>query len=150
MALKAWNIQVARTDKFFNGLDDESLLKEIAPGKNRVVYLLGHLIAVNDSMIALFGLGERKYAHFDEAFLKSPDRSGLNIPDVATLRNDWKESNLILTGYFNQLSPEEWMSRHTAMTDEDFEKDPGRNKLSVLLNRTNHVAYHLGQLVLVS
>jgi len=34
------------------------------------------------------------------------------------------------------------------MTDEDLAKDPGRNKLSVLINRTNHMAYHIGQLVL--
>jgi hypothetical protein len=27
-------------------------------------------------------------------------------------------------------------------------KEPTRNKLSVLLNRTSHVAYHLGQLIL--
>jgi hypothetical protein len=34
------------------------------------------------------------------------------------------------------------------MTDEDFAKNPARNKLSVLLNRTSHVAYHLGQMLL--
>ena len=34
-------------------------------------------------------------------------------------------------------------------TDEDFAKEPARNKLSVLLNRTNHLAYHLGQLRLL-
>ena len=48
-----------------------------------------------------------------------------------------------------KMMPDDWFSRHTAMTDEDFEKEPGRNKLSVVINRTNHMAYHLGQLVLV-
>src|SRR5688500_18322792 len=61
MAIKAWDIQIGRTDKFFNGLNEETFLKEIAPGKNRIVYLLGHLIAVNDGMHALFGMSERSY-----------------------------------------------------------------------------------------
>lgn len=148
MAIKAWDTQIARADKFFTSLDDESMLKEVAPGKNRIIYLLGHLIVANDSMISIFGLGERKYAHLEEAFMRNPDKAGLDMPEVAVLRNDWTESNRILSDYFGKLSTADWMSRHMVMTDEDFAKDPGRNKLSVLLNRTNHVAYHLGQLVL--
>jgi hypothetical protein len=148
MAIKAWDVQIGRADKFFNSLSDESFSKEIAPGKNRIVYLLGHLIAVNDGMHALFGIGERAYAHLDEAFVKRPDRSGLSVPDVATLRQDWKRSNEQLSSLFASMTPEDWFSRHTSMTDEDLAKEPTRNKLSVLLNRTSHVAYHLGQLVL--
>jgi hypothetical protein len=36
------------------------------------------------------------------------------------------------------------------MTDEDFKANPLRNRLAVLLNRTNHLSYHLGQAALVS
>jgi hypothetical protein len=148
MAIKAWDIQIGRADKFFNALNDESLSKEIAPGKNTIVYLLGHLIAVNDNMNALFGMTERSYAHLDEAFVNNPDRSGLPMPDAATLRQDWKKSNEQLSALFARMTPEDWFSKHTAMTDEDLLKEPGRNKLSVLLTRVSHVAYHLGQMVL--
>ena len=72
------------------------------------------------------------------------------MPDAATLRNEWKKSNEVLTKLFASMTPADWFARHTAMTDEDLAKEPGRNKLSVLINRTNHVAYHLGQLVLVN
>jgi len=150
MVLKSWNIHVSRATKFFDSKTDEELLKEVAPGKNTLFYLLGHFIAVNDSMIAIFGLGERQYAHLDEAFVNNPDKSGLPVPDAATLRNDWKKSNEILTAYFTKMSPQEWHSRHNSMTDEDYAKEPSRNKLSVLLNRTNHISYHLGQMVLVN
>lgn len=149
MVMKQWNIHVNRLDKVFDSLSDEALQLEIAPGKNRVIYLLGHLVASNDTMVKLFGLGERKYAFLDEAFLTNPDKSGLPMPDVAELRKIWKASNAELTAYFAKMTPDDWFSRHTAMTDEDFEKEPGRNKLSVLINRTNHMAYHWGQLVLV-
>ena len=148
MAIKAWDTQIGRADKFFHALNDESLSKEIAPGKNSVIYLLGHLIAVNDNMNALFGMSERSYAHLDEAFVNKPDRSSLPLPDAATLRQDWKKSNEQLSLLFARMTPEDWFSKHTAMTDEDLVKEPGRNKLSVLLTRTSHVAYHLGQMVL--
>ena len=111
--------------------------------------MLGHLIAVNDNMIALFSLGERAHADLDDAFVKNPDRSGLPTPDVATLRQYWKRSNEQLSALFAKMTPEQWFGRHTSMTDEDLIKEPTRNKLSVLLNRTSHVAYHLGQLALV-
>lgn len=150
MALKAWNTQITRADKFFNSISDESLLKEIAPGRNRVVYLLGHLITVNESMISLFSLGERSYTSWDDTFIKNPDRVVANIPDATTLRQAWKESNERLTSLFSKMSAQDWFGRHTSMTDEDLVKELSRNKLSVLLNRTSHVAYHLGQLMLAS
>jgi hypothetical protein len=148
MALKAWNIQVKNTDKFFDSQDDESLLHEIAPGKNRIIYLLGHLIAVNDTMIGLFGLGDRAYAHLDEAFVKSPDKAMPTMPAPEILRAEWKASNKILSDHFSKMTAADWFTKHTAMTEDDFVKEPGRNKLSVLINRTNHLAYHLGQLIL--
>jgi hypothetical protein len=70
------------------------------------------------------------------------------MPDSAELRDQWKKSNQELSDHFRSMSADDWFSRHTAMTDEDFSKEPSRNKLSVLLNRTGHVAYHLGQLML--
>ena len=149
MAIKGWDIQIGRADKFFNSLDDQSFAKAVAPGKNTIAYLLGHLIAVNDGMIALFSLGDRSYAHLDEAFVKNPDRSGKPVPDVPTLREYWKKSNEQLSSLFARMTPEEWFGKHTSMTAEDLIREPTRNKLSVLLNRTNHVAYHLGQLALV-
>ena len=150
MALKSWNIQVTNANKFFESIDDNSLNREVAPGKNSILYLLGHLIAVNDGMISLFGLGERQYAHLDEAFVKNPDKTGFEMPDAATLKEAWRRSNEILSAYFEKMSADNWFARHNSMTDQDLINDPGRNKLSVLLNRTNHLSYHLGQLVLAS
>ena len=148
MALKSWNIQIKNATKFFDSVDDASLSREVATGKNTIGYLIGHLIAVNDGMIALFSLGNRQYAHLDEAYVKNPDKAGNERLDSTGLLSEWKKSNEQLSAYFEKMSPEDWFGKHTAMTDQDLINDPGRNKLSVLLNRTNHVSYHLGQLVL--
>jgi hypothetical protein len=149
MAMKAWDIHIGRADKFFSALAAKDMLREVAPGKNRVNYLLGHLIAVNDNMIALFGLGERQYAHYDEPFVKNPDKKS-QLPEGAELLEHWRKSNQELKDLFSKMTPEDWFGKHSVMTDDDLKKEPSRNKLSVLLNRTNHVAYHLGQLMLIT
>jgi len=149
MALQAWETNSKRATTIFNGFSDEDLFLEIAPGKNRVIYLLGHLTAINDRMLPLLGLGERMYPQLDEPFLSSPDKTVAALPSAKELREYWTKSNEILSGHFNRLSAGEWFQKHTQMTDEDYAKEPHRNKLSVLMNRTNHLSFHLGQLVLI-
>ena len=57
MALDGWNSQIKRTNQLFDSLTDEQLANEVAPNRNTGVYLLGHLAAVHDGMLALLGLG---------------------------------------------------------------------------------------------
>jgi len=53
-----------------------------------------------------------------------------------------------ITEALERFTPEEWLEKHTAVSDEDFAKDPDRNRLAVVLSRTNHMSYHLGQIML--
>jgi uncharacterized damage-inducible protein DinB len=64
------------------------------------------------------------------------------------LRKYWNEVNGKLLSQFSILSDDEWLRRHNAMSEEDYAKDPTRNRLAVLLSRTNHMSYHLGQITL--
>jgi len=43
--------QIDRADKLFGGLSSEEVLREIAPGRNRILYLWGHLTAIHDGML---------------------------------------------------------------------------------------------------
>ena len=147
MALDAWNIQIDRTNKLFNSLSDEQLGQEVAPGRNSGIYLLGHLTAVHDALFPLLGLGEKFYPQLDEIFIKNPDKSGIQKPETKQLRNYWNDVNEKLGKHFNNFSIEEWLQRHTAISEADFAKEPHRNRLNVLLNRTSHLANHLGQLI---
>jgi hypothetical protein len=149
MTLHSWDTQVSRAAKVFDSLNDEELWQEISPGRNRGVYLLGHLIVVNDGLFKIFALGERLHTDWDDAFLRNPDKSGIDFPTTLVLRQAWTEVHNKLSEQFQNLSAEAWFQRHQTMTDEDFSKDPARNKLSVLLNRTAHLAYHLGQVALI-
>lgn len=147
MALDAWNTQIDRTNKLFNSLSDEQLGQEVAPGRNSGVYLLGHLTAVHDALFPLLGLGEKFYPQLDEIFIKNPDKSGIQKPETKQLRNYWNDVNEKLGKHFSNFSIEEWLQRHTAISETDFAKEPHRNRLNVLLNRTSHLANHLGQLI---
>jgi len=150
MVVAAWDTQNKNADKLLDTLSDEQLSAEIAPGANRGIYLLGHLTAVSDGLLPLLGLGERLHPQLEEIFLKNPDKAGLEMPSVEELKKFWNEVNTNLASHFNQTSPDDWFAKHTAVTDEDFAAEPHRNKLNVLISRTNHQSYHLGQLSLLA
>jgi len=146
MIVAEWQKQNARLDKLFETLSDEQLAADTAPNRNSGTYLVGHLTAVIDGMLPLLGFGEKLHPELENIFLTSPDKSGLNRPSLAELKNYWKEINTTLARHINQVKPDEWFTRHTAVSEEDFAKEPHRNKLNILINRTNHQSYHLGQL----
>jgi|ERR1035437_2401491 hypothetical protein len=147
IALDAWNSQIKIADALLEKLSDEQLNHEVAPGRNRGIYLLGHLVAIHDRMLPLLGLGEQLYPQLDEPFLKNPDNAKTAMPSAKELRQFWKNINSTLTDHFNKMQPDEWFQKHNSVSAEDFAKEPHRNKLNVLLSRTNHLSNHLGQLV---
>ena len=53
LTLGVWKSDIGRATKFFSDISDEELLREICPGRNRLIYLLGHLTAVNDALFPL-------------------------------------------------------------------------------------------------
>jgi hypothetical protein len=148
VALNGWMSNIERADKIFSGLSDQEVLKEIAPGKNRLIYLWGHLTAVHDKMLPLLGIGQRLHPEFDAAFISNPDKSQAEIPSADSVRKAWREVNDRLSVGFSSLSARDWLKKHATVSEEDFVKDPLRNRLAILLSRTNHLAYHLGQVAL--
>jgi hypothetical protein len=149
MILDRWNGSILNVSKILNELSDEQLQKEIAPGKNRGIYLLGHLIAVHDDMLTLLGIGEKRFPELSEPFIKQADKVATQIPSATELRVMWAKHKDILQEKFAEITTEEWFTKHTAVTEEDFLKEPHRNKLNIIITRTSHLQYHTGQLVLL-
>jgi hypothetical protein len=145
--LRTWQLGVDRATKLFGRLSDEAWEKEVAPGKNRLIYLYGHLLAVSDAMIAQLRLGERLHPELDDLFLKAADRT-VELPAVGELKTWWEDVHGVLKERMEALSPEEWAERHAVVSEEDFAKEPHRNRFTMLLGRTGHLGYHLGQAVL--
>ena len=145
-ALNSWKINLTRVNELFDACSDAELQKEIAPGKNRIFYLLGHLAAVHDRMLPLLGLGPRLHEELDHDFLTNPDTRNPDRISAATLRQAWTRVNDTLTSAMEALPAEDWLKKHEAVSAEDFAKEPLRNRLAVLLSRTAHVQFHTGQI----
>ncbi len=149
MILDRWYGSITNLNKRLEPLSDTQLQKEIAPGKNRGAYVLGHLIAVHDDMLVLLDLGEKLYPDLNEAFLKLPDRASDNIPSASELRTLWSKHCEALHEKFENMKTDHWFEKHTAVSEADFLKEPHRNKLNIIITRTSHLQYHTGQLALL-
>ncbi len=147
--LSNWELALKRITTIFDRYTDEDLERPIAPGRNRVIYLLGHLVAVHDNMLQLLDLGDRRYPQLDALFIHNPDNPETKLPPPSELRQHWTAVNTFLTDRLREWKPEEWLKKHTAVTAEDFAKEPHRNRLNIVLSRTGHVSYHAGQLALL-
>jgi hypothetical protein len=147
-ALNSWKLVIGRFDQNLATLTDEQLQKQVAPGKNRLFYLVGHLTAVHDRMLPMLGIGERLHPELDETYITNPDRALADQVSASDLKKAWTEVNGKLTDAFERFTPADWLKKHTAVSDEDFAKDPTRNRLAVVMSRTNHASFHSGQAIL--
>jgi hypothetical protein len=148
-AVNSWKLNIERADRLFSPLTEEQLLREVAPGKNRLIYLWGHLTAVHDRMLPLLVLGPRLHPEYDALFLTHPDKAVATLPSGQEIKKAWDEVNGTLLAGFESLSATDWLQKHSSVSDEDFAKDPQRNRFSVLLSRTTHISFHVGQTALI-
>ncbi len=149
IVLRNWQHQTKQLINILGKISNEQLLKEVAPGKNTGMYILGHIIAVNDGLLPLFNLGDRMYPELEKTFITTPDKSGQTMPEPDTLRDMCLKGSERITELFLKMDAADWLKRHNAVSEEDFIKEPHRNKLNVLLSRITHQAYHVGQLILL-
>jgi hypothetical protein len=147
-ALRSWRSNMDRASKFFGSLTNGELELEVAPTRNRLVYVWGHLTAFNDALIALLGFGPRRYPELEKVFVSQPDRAASPILGGPELNEIWTQLDILLWAEFQRLLPSEWLQRHQGISPDDFVREPHRNRYAVLLGRTAHLAYHYGQAVL--
>src|SRR5258705_9020822 len=127
-ALRGWKSNVERADKLFGDLSPGQLEQEVAPGKNRLIYLWGHLAAVNDALLPLLGIGERLHPELDGMFISNPDKSVQLTVSGQSLKAAWQEINQKLWEGFSKFSAADWVHRHTAGWEKDLKGRPHRNQ----------------------
>jgi hypothetical protein len=149
MVLDTWQTAVNRADSLIQKLTDADMLNAVATNRNRGIYLLGHLTAVHDMMLPLLGMGDRLHPEIKSSFIRTPDDTSSQPFTVSVLRKCWTDVNSKLETQINALSSDEWFKKHSSISEEEFEKEPHRNKLNVIINRTNHLSYHTGQMALL-
>src|SRR5260221_11003861 len=80
MIVGAWETQNTRINKLLETLSEEQLMSETAPGRNRGVYLVGHLTAGKDGMLPFLGWGGRLYPRLENSFVTHPDKAFAHPP----------------------------------------------------------------------
>jgi hypothetical protein len=95
-------------------------------------------------------LGEQLNSELYKIFVENPDKAITQLPSIGNLKVYWKNVNTTLSKHFINLPATEWFQKHNSVSGEDFAKEPHRNKLNIIINRTNHLASHLGQLVFLT
>ena len=88
-AMSSWDQAVNRVGTLSSSCSEEQLLVEVASGKNRILYLWGHLTAVNDAMFSVLRLGERLHPELDAVFIVQPDRS-VPLPTSTEIAKCWE------------------------------------------------------------
>ncbi|NYF80610.1 hypothetical protein HDF17_002930 [Granulicella arctica] len=132
-----------------SSLNDSDLQSQIAPGRNQVYYILGHLAAVHDLLLPLLEIGERLNPELDEFFIKNPDRTFQDTFTAAEFRQMFTEVNATVTSEMETMPLAGLLKRHGLVSEEDFAKEPLRNRLALLEIRAAHAMYHAGQIRLI-
>ncbi|MDP9077705.1 MAG: DinB family protein [Bacteroidota bacterium] len=144
-----WENSANAITTIYNKNEDEFYFRAVAPGRNRAIYILAHMIAINDTMLPLFGLGEKLYPELTP-FAHSAEHLVPLVLDITELKVQWQALTLTLASNFRKMSSATWLDRHNSVTEENFLSDPSRNKLNVLIHRTGHQDHHKGQLAFLN
>ncbi len=98
-------------------------------------------------MLPLLDIGERIAPDVFKTFLQTPDKDIVDLPLVNEVRQEWNNVKAELANQFLKMQPDDLVSKTYQSIRRRFVKKPHRNKLNVLISRTNHLDYHIGQLV---
>ncbi len=149
ICLLQWKTYVTRTQKVIDSLSEENFHKAIVPGGNSPSWILGHLADADDALLELFGIGKRLYPELKTIYHHERGTNQSGHLSKADLDKKWKDISAALDTAFKSWSEQDWLSKHTAVSEEDFKKEPHRNRLNVMLSRVAHKASHLGQIAML-
>jgi hypothetical protein len=111
MALHSWNTQIARAEKVFNSYSEAEFFEPVAAGKNRIIYLFGHLATYHDALKETLGIGKQTRPELIPLFLQNPDNDSNVYPSVTELKAYWENVHTELKDLFSNLTAEEWFKR---------------------------------------
>jgi hypothetical protein len=135
--------------KSFDALTDENYFKQIVPNGNTPSWIMGHLVDTDDRLLELFGIRDRLFPELSTIYHHERGVNQTNHLSKSELMTKWKSISEELGNAFKSWSEADWLSRHMAVSEEDFKKEPHRNRLNVMLSRVEHKASHLGQIAML-
>ena len=131
-------------DWIISSLSDDDLKKEVSPGKNHGVWLLGHLITCEDDFALFMGKGEITYPDYHDMFAEETKPLSFdNYPPINEMRTKWKEMLEKNKKIYSELKDSELQEPHAQRKGEN---DFCKTKEDVAVHWQLHLMYHVGQL----
>jgi uncharacterized damage-inducible protein DinB len=146
ICLLQWDSYNRRMLKMLDTVEEKNFNTPIVPGGNSPSWLFGHLADTDDALLPLLGISERIYPELAKIYHHERGSNQSGHLAKQALVEKWNAIVNTLSQHFKSMSESDWLQRHTAVSNEDFMKEPQRNKLNVLLSRVTHKASHLGQI----
>ena len=146
ICLLQWSTYNKRMEKVIETISTENFNAPIISGGNSPSWLLGHLVDTDDKLLELFGIRARLFPELSTIYHHERGSNQTGHLTREELVKRWSAITVELDRAFKSWSESDWLSRHTAVSETDFAKEPHRNKLNVMLSRVSHKASHLGQI----
>lgn len=148
ICLLQWDAYNSRAQKILESINEESYHLAIVTDGNSPSWLMGHLANTDDMVLELFGIRKRIFPELATIYHHTRGSNQTGHLTKEELAEKWKTILDELDQAFKSMTESEWLGRHMAVTEEDFKKEPQRNKLNVMLSRVTHKASHLGQIAM--
>jgi len=149
ISLLQWDAYNRRMQKALETISEENFYKPIVPEGNSPSWLMGHLADTDDALLELFGIRDRMFPELAKIYHHERSTNQIGHLSKVELITQWKAIIAELDRAFKGMSESDWHARHWAVSEEDFKKEPHRNKLNVMLSRVTHKASHLGQIAMI-
>lgn len=148
ICLLQWTTYNMRMQKIIDSIGEQNFNSPVSPNGNSPSWLFGHLADTDDKLLELFGIRSRLYPELEKIYHHERGINQTGHLSKQDLNAKWKAISAELDRAFKSWSESDWMSKHTAVTEDDFKKEPHRNRLNVMLSRVGHKASHLGQVAM--
>ncbi len=148
ICLIQWDTYNRRMQKVIETISDENFQRPVVPDGNSPSWLLGHLVDTDDALLQLFGISDRMFPELAKVYHHERGTNQAGHLSKTDLAEKWKAVLAKLDEAFKSMNENDWLGRHMSVTEEDFKKEPHRNKLNVMLSRVGHKASHLGQIAM--
>ena len=142
IAMRDW------VDMYLNELSDEELKSDIISGKNHGVWILGHLVASDDTLTEYLGYGPVLFPKTQRFAQSSMLIQVEECPPTSVLREQWKKVCEKNDSAYQLLRDEDLDQPHAMLTG-NIEDDYFKTKQGVIINWTLHQVHHAGQLALL-
>jgi uncharacterized damage-inducible protein DinB len=144
-----WKTAIGWITRNLESLTDEELQKDIIPGRSNGLWLLGHLILVEDQFSVALGREARLFPELGQFFgIGTKPQLSEKLPTPAILRKQWQEVVAKSDRALQSIQDSEWGDDHGLGKDTPIGK-MFQTKGDCLSTFVLHQQYHNGQLGLL-